>query len=176
MRKIISLIVLALLLIQCANEEDNRIAKNKVGEITNNTIISDLDVIFEKDSILKLPVDSEEYQEFKIFNKEGKHTLTLMPKYGDSLNTFERVLIYDNKYITEKGISTDSKFIDIVNSYTINKIEPTFSSAMLLIDEINMTIALDKKDLKLDEFDMRKISQEQIPDLTKVKFITVWFE
>jgi hypothetical protein len=53
---------------------------------------------------------------------------------------------------------------------------PTLSSAILFIDEINFTMALDKKDLGIDEFDMRKISKDQIPDNAKIKYITVWFD
>lgn len=176
MRKIITLLILSLFFIQCSNEEDVRIGKNQVGKINNNTKISELDVLFMNDSIVRLPEGSEEFYEYKIFNVEGKHLLTFKPKVGDSLNIFESVQVYDSNYITEKGISTSSIFIDIVNNYTINKIEPTFNSALLFIDEINITIALDKKDLNLDEFDMRKISQDQIPDRAKVNFITVWFE
>jgi hypothetical protein len=30
--------------------------------------------------------------------------------------------------------------------------------------------------LRIDEFDMRKISQDQIPDNSKIKYITIWFD
>ena len=65
---------------------------------------------------------------------------------------------------------------DVVDNYSINKIENAFSSAVLFVDELNLTIALDKKDLKLDEFDMRAIRMEQIPDQAKIKYITLWLE
>lgn len=176
MRKIITLLILSLFLIQCSSEEERRIGKNQIGKINNNTKVSELDVIFKSDSILKLPEGADEFNEYKIFNEEGKHLLTFKPKVNDSLHTLERVQVYDDSYSTEKGISTSSTFIDVVNNYTINKIEPTFNSALLFVDEINITIALDKKDLNLDEFDMRKINEGQIPDMAKIKFITVWFE
>ncbi|MCF6296746.1 MAG: hypothetical protein L3J08_01985 [Flavobacteriaceae bacterium] len=177
MKKIITLLVLSLLFIQCNKKEDYKIEKNKIGEINKSTKIGELDDIFKNDSIVKLPLGSDKFKKYKIYNKEGKHLLTIKPPaFGDTINAIESVQIYDQKYLTEKKISTASLFKDIVANYTINKIEPTFTSAMLFIDEINITIALDKRDLKLDEFDMRKISQGQIPDNAKIKFITVWFE
>jgi hypothetical protein len=78
--------------------------------------------------------------------------------------------------MTERGITTAAVYSEILDSYSINKIEPTFSTVILFIDEINATIALDKKDLRIDEFDMRKISQDQIPDNAKIKYITIWFD
>jgi hypothetical protein len=44
------------------------------------------------------------------------------------------------------------------------------------VDELNATFALDKKDLKLGEFDMSKIRKDQIPDMAKIKYITLWFD
>ena len=84
--------------------------------------------------------------------------------------------IFSDQYETEKGVSTASTYKDIVENYSISKVEPTFNSAVVFIDEINATIAIDKKDLKLDEFDMRKISKDQIPDMAKIQYITLWFD
>ena len=100
-----------------------------------------------------------------------------MPKFqNDSIKGLELVKIYSGAYATESGISTSSTFKDIVDNYSINKIEPSFSAAILFIDELNATISLDKQDLNLDEFDMRKINQGQIPDEARIKNISLWFE
>jgi len=64
----------------------------------------------------------------------------------------------------------------VAGNYTIDKIEPSFSSAILFVDEINATISLNKKDLNLHEFDMRAIRQDQIPDEASINYITLWFE
>ncbi len=176
MKKIITLLILSILFIQCDNNEDYKIGKNQLGKINNNTKITELDIIFKNDSLVKLPEGADNFNAYKIYSKKGKLLLTFRPKFGDSIKTIKSVQIYDKEYVTVNGISTASTFLEIANNYTINKIEPTFTSAMLFIDEINITIALDKNDLNLDEFDMRKISQDQIPDMAKIKFITVWFE
>ena len=77
---------------------------------------------------------------------------------NDSIKGLELVKIYSSQYNTEKGISTSSTLKDVADNYSIDKIEPSFSAAILFIDEINATISLNKEDLKLDEFNMNDIS------------------
>lgn len=166
-----------MLFIQCSNNEDSLIAKNRIGKITKSTKVTDLEVVFKNDSIAKLPENAEIFREYKIYDQEENHLLTIkLNNESDSIQTIGSVQIYDKAYVTEKGISTTSLYKDIVDNYSINKVEPTFTSAMLFIDEINITIALNKSDLKLDEFDMRDINPDQIPDNAKINFITVWFD
>ena len=177
MKKVIVIIVLSLIFVQCGTEDERLMAKNKVGKLNNKTQIEELDVLFKKDSIAKLPEDSDVIREYKIYEAGGKHLLTIKPSFKiDSIKTIESIQVFSDKYMTERGITTASVFSDILDTYSISKIEPTFSTVILFIDEINATIALDKKDLRIDEFDMRKISQDQIPDNAKIKYITIWFE
>lgn len=177
MKKIINLIALSIILTSCSIEDADLIAKNKVGKLTNKTLIEELDVIFKKDSIVKLPENFDVYREYKIYNEEGNHLLTIKPKLeNDSIKTFESVQIYSDIYETERGISTASLYTDVMENYTINKVVPTLSSAILFIDEMNFTIALAKEDLGIDEFDMREISKDQIPDNVEINYITVWFD
>ncbi len=177
MKKIITLFLISLIFIQCNNNKDSIITKNQLGKINLNTKISELDKLFKKDSIVKLPEESDVYRKYEIYNKEGILLLIIKPKFrGDSLITIENIKIFSDKYNTEKGLSTASTYKDILDNYSISKIEPSFTSAIVFIDEINATVALDKKDLKLAEFDMNKIREDQIPDMAKIKYITLWFE
>ena len=177
MKKIITLFLISLIFIQCNSKKDSIIAKNQLGKINLNTKISELDKLFKKDSIVKLPEESDVYRKYEIYNKEGILLLIIKPKFrGDSLITIENIKIFSDKYNTEKGLSTASTYKDILDNYSISKIEPSFTSAIVFIDEINATVALDKKDLKLTEFDMNKIREDQIPDMAKIKYITLWFE
>lgn len=177
MKKIITLLLIRLIFIQCNSKKDSIIAKNQLGKINLNTKISELDKLFKKDSIVKLPEESDVYRKYEIYNKEGTLLLIIKPKFrGDSLITIENIKIFSDKYNTEKGLSTASTYKDILDNYSISKIEPSFTSAIVFIDEINATVALDKKDLKLAEFDMNKIREDQIPDMAKIKYITLWFE
>ena len=126
---------------------------------------------------MELPEDSDIVREYKVYELGGKHILTIKPNLQiDTIKSIESVQVFSDKYITDRGITTASVFSEVLDSYSINKIEPTFATATLFIDEINATFALDKKDLRIDEFDMREISQDQIPDNAKIKYITVWFD
>ncbi len=164
------------LLIQCA-EESMVIKKKQLGEISNNTTIEDLDRIFKNDSVQKLPEGESLVREYKVFDASGKPALTFVTRVeNDSLKALEHVKIYSPEYSTEKGISTASTFEEVRVQYSIDDIEPSFSSAILFIDELNATISLNKKDLNIDEFDMRDIREDQIPDLASILYITLWFE
>ncbi len=177
MKKALILLFISIFFIQCTNENDTKIAKNQLGKLNENTKIEDLDVIFKKDSLVKLPLEADVFNKYEVYNKEGKLLLKIKPKFkGDTVKGIENIQIFDAKYKTEKGLSTDSTFKDIVSHYSINKIEPSFTSAIVFLDELNGTVALDKKDLKLAEFDMNKIDKGQVPDMAKIKFITLWFD
>jgi len=177
MGKIIKAIVLSLLLIQCSTETDKTIAKNKLGEIGPKTSIEDLDVLFKNDSITKIPVDADFIREYHVYDEEGNELLTIKPKYEkDSIIGIEFIKVYNDSYKTESDISTLSTYKDLADNYSIDKIEPSFNSAIVFVDELNATFALDKKDLKLGEFDMRKIRKDQIPDMARIQYITLWFE
>jgi len=165
-----------LLFVQCA-KEDKVIRKRQLGEIDNNTTIAELDRIFARDSVEKYPEGEELVREYRVYDESGEASLIFVPRIeNDSIKSLELVKIFSKAYLTEKGISTASTFKDVAGQYSINKIEPSFSSAILFIDELNATISLDKKDLKIDEFDMREIREDQIPDLARIRYITLWFE
>jgi hypothetical protein len=177
MKKIISIVVLSLILIQCNSDKDFIITKNSLGEINKKTTVAELDKIFENDSVVKLPENLEVFSKYRVFDKTGKHLLTIsLDRTRDSIKGIGSVKIFSNQYKTEKGLTTDSTFKDVINNYSISKVEPFISSVIVSLDEINAGIALDKKDLNIGEFDMRKISKDQIPDMAKIKYITLWFD
>ena len=177
MKKVIGFLFLSILLVQCGQDKDTLILKNQLGKIDKNTSIEELDKIFKNDSIEKFAPIDDMLREYRVFDKDGKPLLVFSPKVqNDSIKGLELVKIYGGQYTTEKGISTSSTFKDIVDNYSIDKIEPSFSAAILFIDELNATISLNKQDLNLDEFDMRKINQGQIPDEASIKNISLWFE
>lgn len=177
MKKLFGLLFISILLVQCGQDKDTLILKNQLGRVTKNTSIEELDKIFKNDSVAKIPEGSEFIREYKVFGVDGKVELIFNPRWqNDSIKGLDLVKIYSSRFSTEKGISTISTFRDIADTYSIEKIEPSFSAAILFIDEINATISLDKKDLGLDEFNMNDIRQDQIPDDASIKYMTLWFE
>lgn len=177
MKKIISIIVLSLILIQCNSNDKFVISKHNLGGIKKNTTVTELDKMFKNDSVIKFPKESDIVRKYKVFDTSGHHLLTVnMDVQRDSIKGISNIKIFSNQYKTEKGITTDSTFKDVIGNYSISKVEPFISSVIVSVDELNAGIALDKKDLKIEEFDMRKISKDQIPDLAKIKYITLWFD
>ena len=72
--------------------------------------------------------------------------------------------------------STDfPDFSEIRLNTTINKVETSFSSATLFIDDLNATVAIDKEQLGLKEYSVEKVTLDQIPDFAKMKSFVVWF-
>jgi hypothetical protein len=176
MKKLLIILFVPLLFIQCRRNDSEIIKKNDVGGVTKNTTEEQLFEMFDNDSIVKIPADKKYVNEYAIYTRSGDHILSVFPMIPkDSTKILERVQIFSPDYKTVKGISTKSTFKDINTNYTIKKIDPTFTSALVYIDEINATIALDKKDLGLKELDMNKINKDQIPDLAKIKYIDIWF-
>lgn len=180
-KKISLLIFVSLLLIQCKEETNYTLGKEQVGKITNTTQIQELESIFKNDSLVahlsEDNVAESSYDEYLVYNKEGDHLLTIIPKVEqDSSSTIDNIQIFDRNYKTVKGLSIKSKFSDIVANYTVNKVQSTFSTAILFVDELNATITIDKKELGIKDFGTQKIDLDQIPDLAKIKRITMWFK
>ncbi|MDG2194064.1 MAG: hypothetical protein P8K77_04285 [Polaribacter sp.] len=173
----------SMLLIQCGNGNKFTIAKGKVGNLTTKTTIDELDEIFEKDSIVRNLSEGslgdnyfQDDDAYLIFEKGGKHLLTITPKEQlDSLSTIKSVQIFDNRFQTSLGLSLASSFEEINLNNKITKVETSLSSATLFIDDLNVTISLDKEELGLRNFSTQKISIEQIPDLAKIKTYVIWF-
>jgi len=184
-QKFTYLTLLSLLFIQCSNEGSYIIEKGKVGMLSRNTEIKDLKSIFEKDSIISLIslVEEEEKEsffndndEYEIFSKEGSKLLAIVPvEQKDSTSKLKSIQIFNPIYKTKKGISLLSTVKDIKSNYEIDKVETTLTSATLYIDELNATIAIDKEDLGFSKFSREEVTLDQIPDVSKIKYFTIWF-
>lgn len=185
MRNIIKYVSFALVLVlfcSCGNGSQFKIEKGKVGQVTATTTIGDLEQIFKNDSIVQklsegvLGDTFSDDDEILIYEKGGKHLLTIVPKEQlDSTSTIRCVEIYDDRFKSQTGLNLNSTFSEINLNNKISKIETSLSSATLFIDDINATISIDKSELGLKPFSNEKVSLEQIPDLAKIKTLTIWF-
>ncbi|MFT4576482.1 MAG: hypothetical protein ACI9SJ_002383 [Flavobacteriaceae bacterium] len=175
--------VVTLLCIQCGDGNTFNISKGKVGKLTTVTTMLDIHKIFAKDSIVENLSEGslgdnyfQDDDEYLIYEKGGNHLLTIVPKEQlDSTSTIKSIQIFDDRFKTNSGITLSSSFEDINLNNTITKVETSLSSATLFIDDLNVTIALDKEDLGLKNFSTQKVSLEQIPGLARVKSFIVWF-
>lgn len=176
------LVVLVLFIFSCSSNDKFQVEKGKVGKLTSKTKITELEDIFKNDSIVKnlsegtLGNTFSEDDQYLVYEKGGKHLLTVTPKEQlDSTSTIRSVEIFDERFETETGLKLTSTFSEINLNNNINKVETSLSSATLFLDDINATITIDKEELGLKGFSDQKVTLEQIPDLAKVKSFTVWF-
>jgi len=186
LKKIILIVLVSFLFIQCSKENQYLIEKGKVGYLTKSTTVVELNTLFKNDSIVSNLLENNPYNEdklfslgddeYEIFSVKGTKLLEIsLTKQNDSLSKIKSIQIFDRNYKTEKGLSLQSTFRDINENYMVNKVETTLTSATLFIDELNATIAIDKKDLGLNSFSREEVTIDQIPDIAKIKYFTIWF-
>jgi hypothetical protein len=185
LRKILILSFTIFLFVQCAKENEFLIEKGQVGLLNKQTQVNELIELFVKDSIVSsLSSDTEDSEqmfsakndEYVVYSKEGKKMLVIVPEIADDSTSYiKSIQIYDSRFKTEKGLSLLSTFRDINENYMVNNIETTLTSATLFIDELNATVAIDKKELGINPFSRDEITLDQIPDIAKIKYFTVWF-
>jgi len=185
-KKITFIVLVSMLFIQCAKENQYLIEKGKVGSLTKETTVLELGAIFKRDSIVSNLTKNDpesgqklfslSYDEYEIYSKKGQKLLVISPsKQNDSLSKIKNIQIFDRNYKTDKGVSLQSTFKEINENYIVNKVETTLTSATLFIDELNATIAIDKKELGLNRFSREEVTIDQIPDIAKIKYFTIWF-
>ncbi|WP_405566473.1 hypothetical protein [Polaribacter sp. Asnod6-C07] len=181
-KSFLPLIIVSLFIISCSNNNKFKIEKGKVGLVDQTTTVKDLKEIFKKDSIVRNLSEGalgdnyfQDDDEYLIYEKGGKHLLTIIPQEQlDSTSTIKSIEIHDPRFKTNEGINLKSTFSEI-NSTNILRPESTLQSVTLFLDELNVTIAIDKQELGLRNFRPQKVSLEQIPDLAKMKSFVVWF-
>lgn len=176
------LLIISLVIISCSNNSKFKIEKGRVGDLTTTTTMKEVYQIFKKDSIVEQfgegALGSNYFQDddkYLVYEKGGKHLLTIIPNESlDSTSTIKSVEIHDARYKTESGITIDSNFSQINANNTIRP-ESTLQSVTLFLDELNATIAIDKKELGLRSVSTQKVTLEQIPDLARMKSFVIWF-
>lgn len=181
MRKILttSIIAASICLVACEKEQDPfLISPNSIGLLSKEVKLNELDSVFAGDSIVRQMSDGEfrKSNEIEIYDKSGKKMLLLEPVQAfDSTSTVGFIQVLDSRYKTAKGLGTESTFKDIVENYTISRIENTLSAAVIFIDDLNIYVTIDKKQLPVElRYDTQtRIQASQIPDDAKIKYFMV---
>lgn len=182
-KKAIVCLSLLALLTSCNNEEENPflITANRVGALTKDVKISQLDSIFKNDSLVKQTSGPEllkSTDDIKVFDKEGNPLLEIEPlQEFDSTSTVGYIRILDPRYETKEGLNSKSTFKDIMEHYNISRIENTINAAVVFIDEINAYVTIDKSQLPSGlRYDTdSKIMASQIPDDAKFKYFMIYW-
>ena len=163
----------------CKKETDSKflITNNNVGDLYRISLARELPLIYENDSIVKDTSSanlSNSAKKVRIFEKGGKHLLTLTPS-SDSIPKIENVKIEDPRYVTDKGLSLNSTFKDIKERYTIRKIITSLNNVVILLKDSDLYITIDKNELpsSLRYASSTNIEAVQIPDGAKIKYLMI---
>lgn len=181
MKTILS-ILFFILLIGCEKEIDTTflITKDAIGKLDKISLARDLEIIYENDSIVKDTTyinASNNSKKLKIFEKKGKHLLTMTPN-SDSIPTIENVRIEDPRFVTEKGVGLKSTFRDIKDNYTIRKVITSMNNVVILLNDSDLyfTISKDQLPSSLRYAASVNIEAVQIPDDAKIKYMMVGWD
>lgn len=173
-------VLLALSFLQCAKKNDPFLIKNgALGELTEKIRIKQIDSIFVSDSIVKLNpnVDALSTQgEVEIYEKGGAKLLLLSPNDEYDPESFiSDIQVFDDRYHTEKGLSKSSNFKFVKDNYTISSIESTINSILVSLNESDIYLIIDKKQLPEDlRYDPSIIIEaSQIPDEATFKYFMI---
>jgi len=180
-KTIIASLVSVLLLVQCAKEKDPFLIENgQIGKLSRQIQIKQIDSVFALDSIVKLKDNVLGTQgEVEIFEKGGKKLMLITP-FQDNKPTslVNHIQIYDERFKTNKGLSLNSNFKDIKKNYTIKNIETTIGSVVVFLNETEVYLVYDKKELpeNLRYNPSLVIEASNIPDDAKIKYFMISWE
>ncbi len=175
-------ILLLFFAIGCTKKTDPfEIGKDYIGNLKATSKVSEVDLAFANDSVVKR-IAGDEFigtsNEINVYEKGGKHLLILEAKEEfDSTATVSSIQVIDPRFKTTKGLNINSTFKDIKDNYTISKISNTFSNVVIDIKEINAFVSISKKDLPSElRYDSEaKIEASQIPDTAKIKYFWLYW-
>ena len=177
LKKIIALVSVTLLFIQCKEEINPFLISNdSVGALTIGMTIKEIDSIFAQDSIVKLYAQNEELPtqgEVEIYDKNGTKLLSISPVTNNDPDALiSNFQFFDPRYKTDKGLNLSSTFKDIKANYKILNIETTISTVVIFLEDNDLFINIDKNELP-ENFRYNPnlvIDITNIPDEAKIKY------
>jgi len=184
MKKFLAVLTLCAMatLTQCEQQKDTTflITNSSVGKLERISLVRDLGVIYEQDSIVKDTMKLSAgfgAKSINIFEKNGNHLLTITPS-SDSIPKVQNVRINDPRYITDRGIGLNSTFKDIKEKYTIKKIVTSINNIVIFVKDYDLYFTIDKSELpaSLRYVSSPNIDAVQVPDDAKIKYFMVGWD
>lgn len=173
----------ALLFVKCETKQDPFvISQDQVGLLTKEIQIKQLDSIFKMDSIVKLSAIENALGtqgEVEIYDKEGNKLLLVSPHdETDPNSTINDIQLFDARFKTDKGLNINSTFKDVKDNYTIKDILTGINTVVVFLEESDVYITIDKKQLSENaRYDPSlKIEASHIPDTATFKYIMVGWD
>ncbi|WP_106794088.1 hypothetical protein [Aquimarina sp. Aq78] len=184
-KRMLKILLISLLMYSCQKEKKQdpfEITNNRIGLLTNEIQVKELDSIYANDSIAKRATGDQflnNANEIEVYEKGGVKLLVLeAQKESDPTSTIENIQIVDPRYKTASGLSSNGIFKDIKDHYKISKINNTLSTAVIFVDSIQAYFTIDKKELskKFQSTTDIEITATDIPDAAKIKHFWISWE
>ncbi|WP_124981149.1 hypothetical protein [Nonlabens xiamenensis] len=180
MKKVFLITFAIVLFASCADEQNPfEWSKDRVGHLTKGTQVYQLDSLYQNDSIVRA-IKGDEFSNganaIEVYEKGGAHLLTLTPSEAlDSTAVIENIIIRDDRFITEKGITKNSSFKEIDEAYKISSVDNMIDDAVIWVNDQNFYFTISKEGLPTDvKFDISaNIEKTMIPDDTKPQYMFV---
>lgn len=181
MKKTLLLVAItALLFTNCTTKQDPfTMAQGKIGAITKDTQIRQVDSLFAQDSIHKLSTIENALGtqgDVEIYEKGGAKLLLLSPdNEADPNSTITNIQIFDARYRTDKGVNVASTFGDLKANYEIDNVQTTINSVVVFLKNSDIYVTIDKKQLPENvRYNLSaKVEATQIPDAATFKYFMI---
>lgn len=172
--------ILSLMFVQCAKDADPFLIKEgSIGNLDKHIKMKQIDSIFAMDSIVKLnPIQnaSDTQGEVEIYDKEGEILLLISPEDDSDPNSLiSNIQVFDGRYKTELGLNSKSSFKHLKDNYTIAGIDNAINSVVVYLENSEIFITIDKKQLpeNIRYNYTAKIETSQIPDDATFKYFMI---
>lgn len=177
---LIMAVIAAAFLTSCSNTDAKfSIKKGSVGPVTENTKISELDALFEQDSLVPLTRINNALGtqgEVEVYEKGGTLLMLVSPDDEEDPNAvITNVRIYDERFKTDKGLHLKSTFKTVRENYKIAGIQTSFDAVVVFLEDSDVYLTIDKKQLPENlRYDPSiNIEASQIPDQATFKYFMV---
>ncbi|MGB5509299.1 hypothetical protein [Robiginitalea sp.] len=180
MKKLLFVCCTLFLFAQCSPEKEDPflIQKDKVGKLMKTHKVSDLEALFQADSLIRdtTRLNMGGNRKIEVFEKGGAHLLTLTPSQ-DTTRTIESVWIRDPRYKTPEGIGLEATYGEIQKTYEIRKVVSSLNNVLVLLKDHPMYFTISREELPgALKYSGTPVEALQIPDEARVKYLMVGWE
>ena len=173
----------ALVFVQCETKQDPfTVSQDRVGIITKDIQMKQLDSIFKMDSIVQLSSITKTLGtqgEVDIYEKGGKKLMRISPHDETDPNSkIENIILFDDRYKTDKGLSINSTFKEVKDNYTVKNVQTTLNAVVVFLEDSDVFITIAKDQLPANaRYDPSlKIEANFIPDTATFKYVMIGWD
>ncbi len=175
------IVSICLLFWDCKKEEDKSflISSESVGLINKNTAMEEIEVLYQKDSVVvdsSLTALGQKADRISIYEKGGK-PLLLIKGSNDSLQPISNIRVLDNRFQTAEGIGLYSTFKDIREAFAIKKIVTSINNVVVFPEGSDVYFTIDKEELPANiRYSGSEVEEVQIPEKARLKYLMVGWD